>query len=339
MLDFSTFVDLPIVWLCILIISISLYVVLDGFDLGVGILLPFAPTQACRDKMINSISPFWDGNETWLVLSGGVLWIAFPLAYSIIIPALYFPITMMLIALIFRGASFELRERAHAKSKKLWDVSFHFGSLVATFCQGMMVGTIIQGFDVEYRSFVGGSFVWLNAFSITTGIALVFAYTLLGATWVILKTTDDTQLCARKCALYSMAYVPLLMGIISLWVPFLDQDIYNRWFSSPNIFYLLPVPILVVITTYFLYKSIVAKRELAPFLLTILIFFFCFFGFCISLWPYAIPRKVTIWEAAGSNESMSIMLIGVVFILPIIICYTVYNYYVFRGKSKVEEGY
>jgi len=334
MIDFSNFLDLPLIWSGILVTSIFLYVLLDGFDLGVGILLPFAPTEVCRDKMINSIAPFWDGNETWLVLSGGVLFIAFPLAYSIVMPALYLPIIVMLVALVFRGVAFEFRAKASDKSKKYWNAVFHFGSLIAAFCQGVALGTIMQGFEIEGRVFSGAGFGWLTAFSITTGISLVFGYALLGATWVILKTEDNTQDWARKCATYTMIYVPALMGIVSLWIPFIDESIYATWFNIPNIFYLLPVPIMVIITTYFLYTSITRGGESAPFFLSVVLFCFGFFGFGISLWPWPVPRKITIWEAAASPESMSLMLIGVVFILPVILVYTGYNYYVFRGKSQ-----
>ena len=334
MIDFSNFLDLPFIWSIILVFSIFLYVLLDGFDLGVGILLPFALTETCRDKMLNSIAPFWDGNETWLVLSGGILFIAFPLAYSIVIPALYLPIIMMLIALVFRGVAFEFRAKASIKNKKYWNAAFHFGSLIAAFCQGIILGTIMQGFEVDGRIFSGDRFCWLTAFSLVTGISLVFGYALLGATWIILKTEHNTQDWARKCVMYTMIYVPLLMGIVSLWIPFIDESIYTIWFKTPNIFYLLPVPIMVVITTYFLYKAIIRGYESAPFLLTVLLFCFGFFGFGVSLWPWAVPRKITIWEAAASSESMSFMLIGVIVILPIILSYTAYSYYVFRGKSK-----
>ncbi|MFQ3307773.1 MAG: cytochrome d ubiquinol oxidase subunit II [Candidatus Midichloriaceae bacterium] len=339
MLNFSNFIDLPLVWLLILIISISFYVILDGFDLGVGILLPFAPSETCKDIMVNSISPFWDGNETWLVLSGGVLLIAFPLAFSIVIPALYLPIILMLISLLFRGISFEFRGKASPKTKKYWNFSFHFGSLIAAFFQGIILGTVIQGFEVENKTFVGDGFGWLSAFSIVTGIALVFGYALLGATWLILKTENKTQEWAKKSALYVMIYVPILMGIISLWVPFIDKDIYDIWFKLPNILYLLPVPILVIITTYYLFRSIISGKELAPFLLTVLLFCFGFLGFGISIWPFAVPRQITVWEAAAAPESLSLVLVGVVFILPVILTYTSYVYYVFRGKSKVEETY
>jgi cytochrome d ubiquinol oxidase subunit II len=337
MIDFSNFVDLPLIWSGILVFSIFLYVLLDGFDLGVGILLPFAPTEACRDKMLNSIAPFWDGNETWLVLSGGVLFIAFPLAYSIVMPALYLPIVIMLVALVFRGVAFEFRAKASAESKKYWNSAFHFGSLIAAFSQGVILGAIMQGFEVDGRVFSGSGFGWLTSFSIVTGISLVFGYALLGATWVILKTEDTTQDWARKCALYTMIYVPLLMGIVSLWIPFIDESIYDTWFKAPNIFYLLPVPIMVVITTCLLYKTIMRDGEASPFFLSVLLFCFGFFGFGVSLWPWAVPRKITIWEAAASPESLSLTLIGVVLILPVILSYTGYSYYVFRGKSQKES--
>ena len=216
MFSFESFLDLPLIWYALIGTVIFLYVLLDGFDLGVGILFPFAPTDACRDRMMNSIAPFWDGNETWLVLGGGGLFAAFPLAYAILMPAFYIPIILMLLGLIFRGVAFEFRFKATGQSRRIWDYSFHIGSLVATFMQGMVLGTFVHGIAVEGRNFAGGPFDWLSAFSVMTGVALVTGYALLGATWTIMKTEGDTQRWARKCARYMMLCVVLFMGLVSL---------------------------------------------------------------------------------------------------------------------------
>ncbi len=340
MINFANFLDLPLVWLLILVISIYVYAILDGFDLGVGILLPFAPTEECKNNMMASISPFWDANETWLVLSGGVLFIAFPFAYAVVIPALYLPVIVMLIALVFRGVAFEFRHKASEKSRSYWDLSFHLGSLIATFMQGIIVGSIMQGFKMEGGKFVGGEFDWLTAFSISTGITLIFGYVLIGSTWLIMKTEAKTQEWARRCAIYSLVYVPVLMGIVSLWLVFIDQEIYQIWFESKNIFYLLPIPILTVYITMVLFKKIRSvASEYAPFFLTVFLFTLGCIGFGISLWPWAVPRGMTIWEAAASDESLSLVLIGVVVVLPVILGYTAYGHYVFRGKIKDHKEY
>jgi cytochrome d ubiquinol oxidase subunit II len=261
MLNFAPYIDLPLVWGGLIATAICLYVLLDGFDLGVGILFPFAPTDDCRHKMINSIAPFWDGNETWLVLGGGGLFAAFPLAYSLLMPALYIPITLMLLGLIFRGAAFEFRFKAHIDHRYIWDYAFHFGSMLAVFCQGLMLGNFVQGIEVQGREFAGGSFDFLTPFSAMTGIALIFGYALLGATWLIMKTEKETQEWAYKSALYILFYVALFMGLVSLWVPFLNNHINHRWFSIPNIYYLSIVPIITALILIKLIKAIKQKKK------------------------------------------------------------------------------
>ncbi len=248
MLDLSNYLNLSLALGAIIALSVFLYVLLDGFDLGVGILFPFAPTNNCRDKIMNSVAPFWDGNETWLVLGGGTLFAGFPLAYSILMPALYIPIITMLLGLILRGVAFEFRFKSDQKIVKLWDYCFHFGSVTATFAQGVMLGAFVQGIKVNNRIFVGDSFDWLTPFSLMTGIALIFAYSLLGATWVILKTEKETQLWAYKSALYVLVYVALFIGVVSVWTPLINEQIYNRWFDVSNLMYLCPI----LLTTIFI---------------------------------------------------------------------------------------
>lgn len=339
MFNFAPFLDLPLIWGGIIATAIFLYVLLDGFDLGVGILFPFAPSDDCRHKMMNSIAPFWDGNETWLVLGGGGLFAAFPLAYAILMPAFYIPIILMLLGLIFRGVAFEFRFKAKQGTQKIWDYSFHFGSLIASFFQGLILGSYVEGIIIQGRSFAGGSFDWLSSFSIMTGVAVIFGYALLGSTWTIMKTEDKTQAWARKVTFYVLIYVALFMGLVSLWVPFLNDEIFKRWFSLPNLAYLSPIPLLTASCFISLYLSLVKKRDVAPFLLSISLFVLGYLGLAVSLWPWIVPYKVSLWQAAADPKSLSLMLVGVVIFLPFVLGYTGYLYYVFRGKSSHQEWY
>lgn len=337
MFTFEHVLDLPLIWGGIIALAVFLYVVLDGFDLGVGILFPFAPTEQCRDSMMHSIAPFWDGNETWLVLGGGGLFAAFPLAYALIMPAVYIPIILMLIALIFRGVAFEFRFKAEGKSRKIWDYAFHFGSLFAAFAQGMVLGTFVQGIEVHGRFYTGGPISWLTPFSIMTGLALISGYALLGATWIIMKTKEQTQVWAEKCARYMLVFVILFMCLVTIWMPFLNEDVQLRWFSWPNIAYLSPIPILVLITTIALIVAIFKNREILPFFLTIFLFALAYIGLIISIWPWIVPYDVTLTHAAASGPSLSLLLVGAGITVPIILAYTAYSYYVFRGKAHHDH--
>lgn len=334
MFSFEHVLDLPLIWYGLIGTAILMYILLDGFDLGVGILFPFAPTDECRDRMMNSVAPFWDGNETWLVLGGGGLLAAFPLAYAILMPAFYIPIILMLLGLIYRGVAFEFRFKATGQSRRIWDYSFHFGSLTATFMQGMVLGTFVHGIAVEGRNFAGGPFDWLNAFSVMTGVALMSGYALLGATWTIMKTDGETQKWARKCARYVMLYVALFMGLVSLSMPLMNSDIKALWFSLPNFYFLQPMPILSVVFLVMLWRDLRTDREYRPFFLTLGIFLMHYIGIGVSTWPFLVPFKVTIWEAAAAPESQSLMLLGTVFLLPLILSYTGYCFWVFRGKAS-----
>lgn len=332
--------DLPFIWAGLIATAIFLYVLLDGFDLGLGILFPFAPTDKCRDRMMNSIAPFWDGNETWLVLGGGGLFAAFPLAYAILFPAFYMPLIMMLLSLIMRGVAFEFRFKSDIKHRFIWDYAFHFGSLGAAFCQGMILGGFVQGIEITGRNFSGGPFDWATAFSILTGIAVVFGYALLGSTWLIMKTEDVTQSWARKAGSYVLAFVGIFMAIVSVSMPFLNNGVFEFWFSFPNFYYLLPIPLITAVLFIFLWKDLVAKdREFRPFLLSILIFLMGYVGLGVSIYPWMIPFEYTIWDAAASGPGLSLMLVGVVPLLPLILGYTAYSYYVFRGKTGHEHSY
>ncbi len=339
MFNLDHLINLPLVWGGIIVLALFLYVLLDGFDLGVGILFPFAPEDKCRMKMMNSIAPFWDGNETWLILGGGGLFAAFPVSYAILASALYLPIMFMLIALIFRGVAFEFRFKAGPKTRPIWDYSFHFGSLAAAFCQGLILGSVIQGVSVEGRVFSGGAFDWVTAFSIMSGLAMIVAYSLLGATWLIMKTNGPTQAWARKIALYILVYFAFFIGIVSLWTPHLNEQLYQRWFSWPNILYLSPIPIALGLCFIFLMRALKQNAEYKPFFLTIFMFILCYIGLISGLWPWIVPYHMTFYDAAAAPESQSFLLVGTVFILPTILCYTAYSYYVFRGKSTHEAMY
>lgn len=340
MFDFSSALDLPLIWGLLIATAVFLYVFLDGFDLGIGILFPFAPSDTCRDKAMNSIAPFWDGNETWLVLGGGGLFAAFPLAYAVLLPAFYIPIILMLLGLIMRGVAFEFRFKASSKGKTFWTYIFHFGSLTAAICQGMILGAFIQGVEVEGRNFAGGPFDWATGFSVMTGIAVTFGYALLGATWLVMKTDGETQAWARSVAGYALGFVAFFMGLVSLVMPLMDERVATFWFSSPNIYFLAPIPLLttglIALTWQDLHK---ADAEYRPFLSSLGIFVLGYLGLALSLYPWIVPMHFTIWQAAAAGTSLSLLLVGVVPLLPVILAYTAYAYYVFRGKTSHEPMY
>lgn len=338
MINFSDILNLPVIWGGLIATAVFLYVLLDGFDLGIGILFPFAPSDKCRDRMMHSIAPFWDSNETWLVLGGGGLFASFPLAYSIIMPALYIPIIMMLLGLIFRGVAFEFRAKASAKRKVFWEHIFHFGSLIAAFMQGMILGSILQGIEVEGRVFAGGPFDWMTGFTFMTGVALVFGYMLLASTWLVMKTTDVTQAWGRKTARYLILFIVIFMLLLSAAMPDMDQQIQDLWFSRHSLLYLLPFPVLSLFTIFILYKDLQnPKREIRPYILSNVLFLLNYIALVISIWPYIVPFQVTLWEAAATATSQSILLIGIGIFLPIILIYTGHCYYVFRGKTQDEH--
>ncbi|MBP3863259.1 MAG: cytochrome d ubiquinol oxidase subunit II [Pseudomonas sp.] len=332
-------IDLPLIWAIIIIFGIMMYVVMDGFDLGIGILFPFIKGEKDRDVMMNTVAPVWDGNETWLVLGGAALFGAFPLAYSVVLSALYLPLILMLMGLIFRGVAFEFRFKARPEKRHIWDKSFIGGSLVATFFQGVALGAFIDGLPVVNRQYAGGGLDWLSPFTVFCGIALIVAYALLGCTWLIMKTEGELQERMHKLGRPLALAVLVLMGIVSLWTPLAHTDIAARWFTLPNLFWFLPVPILVLVTMYGLLKAIARKAHYTPFLLTLVLIFLGYSGLGISLWPNIIPPSITIWDAAAPPQSQGFMLVGTLFIIPFILGYTFWSYYVFRGKVTHEDGY
>ena len=339
MFSFESFLDLPLIWFGLIITAILLYVILDGFDLGVGILFPFAPSEKCRDQMMNSIAPFWDGNETWLVLGGGGLFAAFPLAYAVLMPAFYIPVILMLLGLVFRGVAFEFRFKATGTAQKFWDWAFHVGSLVATFSQGVVLGGFIQGIKVQGRSFAGSGFDWLSAFSIMTGLALVCGYALLGSTWLVMKTEDETQRWARQGARLFLGFVAAFMILVSLSTPLINEGIKSFWFSWPNIILLSPLPLLSAGMLVLLWRDLRRWREYRPFFLSLGIFLMNYIGLGISIWPWLVPYEITFRQAAASPESQSLLLVGAAISLPLVFSYAAYSYYVFRGKTSHEALY
>lgn len=331
-------IDLAIIWAGLIAFAILAYVILDGFDLGIGVLFPLVRDRRDRDVMMNAIAPVWDGNETWLVLGGGGLMAAFPLAYAIVMPALYAPLIAMLLGLIFRGVAFEFRFRTE-RAKPFWDLGFIVGSLTATFCQGIALGAFVQGIAVEGRQYAGGWFDWMTPFSVFTGVALVAGYALLGATWLILKTEGALQERMFRLVLPLVGVLLAFIIGVSLWTPLLDADIARRWFSWPNMAFLAPIPLLVAACGVAMFLAIQHRNERHPFPLALVLFVLSFFGLGVSLFPYVVPRQVTIWDAAAPPESLLFLLIGALILLPVILIYTGYAYWVFRGKVRPGEGY
>ena len=330
--------DLPTIWAAIIAFAVLAYVVLDGFDLGVGILFPFFPERHDRDVMTNTIAPVWDGNETWLVLGGGGLMAVFPLAYATVLPALYIPIIVMLLGLIFRGVAFEFRFRTE-RWRPLWDWGFALGSMTAGFMQGIALGALVQGIDIANRQYAGGWWDWLTPFSVLTGVAVVVGYALLGATWLNLKTIGDLQTKAKRLAIFAGVGTLGLIGVVSLWTPFLEPIYFERWFQWPTAFFSALVPLLLAVCAFGLWQGLTADKHLQPFLAALGLFVLSFAGIGISFYPYIVPGALTIEDAAAPDSSLGFLLVGALVLVPIILAYTGYAYWVFRGKIDPNEGY
>jgi cytochrome d ubiquinol oxidase subunit II len=331
-------IDIPLIWAGVIAFGIFMYVVMDGFDLGIGILFPFTRDKDERDVMMNSVAPIWDGNETWLVLGGAGLFAAFPLAYGVVLSALYLPLILMLLALIFRGVAFEFRFRAK-RSRRVWDLSFIFGSVVATFFQGIALGAYINGFPVENRAYAGGPFDWFAPFPIFCGLALVIGYAMLGCGWLIMKTDGELQQKMFKLMPPLALALAVCISVVSLWTPMAHNAIAQRWFDLPNLLYFSPVPILVLVCFIALFRAVRLRRDNQPFLLTLGLIFLSYTGLAISLWPNIIPPHISFEAASAPRSSQIFTLVGVAVMVPIILAYTAYGYYVFRGKMKLGEGY
>jgi len=328
---------LPVIWAALIGTAVAMYVILDGFDLGIGILFPFSENERERDQMMRSIAPFWDGNETWLVLGGGGLWVAFPTAYAVIMPAFYLPVIVMLLALIFRGVSFEFR--LVSESKTAWNFAFVAGSTLAAFSQGVILGALIQGVTVQNGAFAGGAFDWATPFALLCGLALIAGYALLGATWLVMKTEGPVAERARGQAKICLLLVLAFMAVVSLWTPLAIPRIAERWFSLPNFYFLWPVPTITGLIAYGLWRSIETRRDVSPFVASIGLFLLGYLGLVISSYPYLVPPSLTVWQTAAAPSSQIFMLIGTVFLLPIILGYIIFIYWIFRGKVREGESY
>jgi len=330
--------ELSFIWAGIIALAVLIYVILDGFDLGVGLLFPLSKDEGERDVMMNSVAPIWDGNETWLVLGGGGLFAVFPLAYATVMPALYMPIILMLLGLVFRGVAFEYRWRT-VRGKHLWDISFFGGSLVASMCQGIALGALVQGIEIENRAYAGGWWDWLTPFSVLTGFAVTVGYAMLGATWLNMKLEGRIQAHMRRLAWPFAIATLVFMGLVSLWTPFLNDAFFGRWFAFPTAIFSFLVPALVAAAVYGLFHGLQRHWDVTPFLCALALFVLGFIGIGISFYPYIVPSSLTIVEAAAPDSSLKFALVGTLVLLPIILSYTIYTYWVFRGKIDPEEGY
>lgn len=329
---------LPVVWYFIIGFAVMMYVLLDGFVLGLGILLPFADDEHQRDHMMNTAAPIWDGNETWLVMGGAGLLATFPRAYAVVLSALYLPILVMLIALIFRGVAFEFRFKAHT-SRWLWGVAFSVGSILTAFAQGLILGALVEGMPLTGGKYVHGAFGWFSPFAVMTGVAVVFGYALLGATWLILKTEGRLQRIAFDLTRPLMLAVIGFMLIVSSWLPFLDSQLMERWFTGAHFLYLSPIPVLTVLVAVWLWRAVLQNHEVQPFVLALCFFLLGFIGLVVGMWPNIVPPDMTIWQAASPPSSQGFVLVGAAFLIPAVLAYTVYSYRVFRGKVLADEGY
>jgi cytochrome d ubiquinol oxidase subunit II len=343
--------DLPLIWALLLATAVFLYVVMDGFDLGVGILFLWLRRREDRDVAVGSIAPVWDGNETWLVLGGGGLFAVFPLAYAVILPALYMPLIVMLLALIFRGVAFEMRFRQETDRGRIaWDRGFWLGSTVAAFSQGVALGAFVQGIAVQGRAYAGGWWDWLTPFSVLTGVALVCGYGLLGATWLVWKTEDSlhdrARALARGLAVATLGFV----AAVSLVMPFLQPEFAARWFGFPHLLFAWLVPLAVLLLARILFRALSAApiegtrtsllwRDAIPFFCALGLFLLCYAGLGISLWPMIVPPGITIHEAAAPPSTQAFLLAGAAVLIPVILVYTGFVYWIFRGKVRPGEGY
>jgi cytochrome d ubiquinol oxidase subunit II len=332
-------IDIATVWAFIIAFAVFVYVVMDGFDLGLGILFPLFPAKADRDVIMNSVAPVWDGNETWLVLGGGGLMAAFPLAYAVLIPALYTPVVAMLIGLIFRGVAFEFRWRTTQTTRNRWDIAFAGGSWLAALAQGIALGAILQGVHVEGRHYAGGWWDWLTPFSILTGLSLAIGYALLGATWLVLKTESELREKTYSISWYLLFAMLGAIGVVSIATPFLHIQYAQRWFTWPNVVLTAPVPLAVAVVAVLLLRSLAEKKDSQPFFLTLALFALSYAGLGISMYPFIVPQSITIWQAASPKNSQIFMLVGVAGLIPLILGYTGWAYWVFRGKVRPGSGY
>jgi cytochrome bd ubiquinol oxidase subunit II len=329
---------LPVVWFGIIGFAVMMYVLMDGFVLGIGVLAVFAEEERQLDQMMNTAAPVWDGNETWLVLGGAGLLAAFPKAYAILLSALYLPVLLMLLALVLRGVSFEFRFKA-VRSRRWWGICFALGSISAAFAQGVMLGAIVEGLALQDGKYMAGAFGWFSPFTMLSGTALVFGYALLGSTWLILKTDGPLQTIVYALTRPLVAVVVAFMGLVSTWLPFLNSQIMQRWFESGNFLWLSPVPLLAIANAVLLWLAVMRRREVAPFVLALCFFALGFAGLLLGMWPNLLPPSLSIWDAAAPPSSQGFVLAGTLVMLPAVLGYTWWSYSVFRGKVTAQSGY
>ncbi|RWA55940.1 ubiquinol oxidase subunit II [Cupriavidus sp. UYMSc13B] len=332
-------INLPVIWAALIFFGVMMYVIMDGFDLGIGILFPFVGDRHDRDVMMNTVAPVWDGNETWLVLGGAALLGAFPLAYSVLLSAFYLPLMFMLMGLIFRGVAFEFRFKASDRSRPYWDAAFTWGSVLAAFFQGVTLGAYIDGITMEGTTFTGGALDWLAPFPIFCGAGVVITYAFLGVTWLIMKTEGRLQWTMLRVTNVLTGVMLAMVAAVSVWTPLTHPEIAQRWFALPNLFFFLPVPLLVLFSAMGIYRSLRNHPNVSPFLYALLMIFMGYTGLAISIWPNIIPPSISIFDASSPPQSQGFALVGTLFIVPIILAYTSWSYYVFRGKVKRGEGY
>ncbi|WP_041682086.1 MULTISPECIES: cytochrome d ubiquinol oxidase subunit II [Cupriavidus] len=332
-------INLPVIWAGLIFFGVMMYVIMDGFDLGIGILFPFVGDRYDRDVMMNTVAPVWDGNETWLVLGGAALLGAFPLAYSVLLSAFYLPLMFMLLGLIFRGVAFEFRFKASDRSRPWWDAAFTWGSVVAAFFQGVTLGAYIDGIAMQGTTYTGGALDWLAPFPIFAGVGVVITYAFLGVTWLIMKTEGRLQWTMLRVTNVLTGVMLAMIAAVSVWTPLTHPEIAQRWFALPNLFFFLPVPLLVLASAAGIYRALRSRPNVSPFLYALLMIFMGYTGLAISVWPNIIPPSISIWDASSAPQSQGFALVGTLFIVPIILAYTSWSYYVFRGKVKRGEGY
>jgi len=308
---------------------VVVYVLADGFDLGIGILFLVAPREVDRDAMMESIEPVWDGNETWLVMGGTFLFAVFPAAYYVILPAMYLPVVFMLFALIFRGVSFGFRVQA-TRFRRVWDVAFSVGSVSAAFCQGLILGGLIEGVPMRDGMFDGGPFAFVSVLGLLCGAGLVAGYALLGAGWLIWRTGGGTQVFGRDVAHAALLATMAMMVLVSGWTALTVPEVAARWFSWPNLAFLAPVPVVTAAVAVLLWRSLWGRHGPRPFLLSIGLFLLGFAGLVVSLWPYVVARRVTIWDGLNDPQSIAFAGVGVAVVLPIVLAYQAHAYRVFR---------
>lgn len=329
--------DLVIVWACLVALAILLYVVLDGFSLGVALLFPTAQEEEERDVMMNSIAPVWDANQTWLVFGGGAIFATFPMVYGVLFSALYIPLLTFVFGLIFRGVAFEFR--TNAVQKEPWNKAFFLGSLVAVLAQGITLGSVISGTKVKEGHFAGGPFDWLNPFSLTVGVALIAGYVLLGASYLIIKTTGGVQDRAYRQAFRAAWIVLVFQAMITVWTPIHYPAVWPSWFSPPRIYFIWAFPLMGLVAFYCLIQSLQTRREILPFFCSVIFFLAGYLGLIASVYPYAIPPAITFQQAAAQHETLRFTLWGTIIVLPVVLTYIIYSYTVFRGKVGKQAYY